>query len=34
METYFYYANNICKHEYEKNVTRSWCKNVLKIDVE
>jgi hypothetical protein len=29
----FYYAN-ICKHEHEKNMTRIWCKIVLKTDVE
>jgi hypothetical protein len=29
----FYYVN-ICKHEYEKNMTRLWCKIVLKINVE
>jgi hypothetical protein len=23
-----------CKYEYEKNLTRLWCKVVLKIDVE
>jgi len=28
-----YYAN-ICKHEYEKNMTRLWCKIVLKTNVE
>ncbi len=28
-----YYAN-ICKHEHEKNLTRLWCKIVLKIDVK
>jgi hypothetical protein len=33
METYFYYVN-ICKHEHEKNMTRLWCKIVLKINVE
>jgi len=25
---------NICKHEHEKNMTRLWCKIVLKIGVE
>jgi hypothetical protein len=25
---------NICKDEHEKNMTRLWCKIVLKIDVE
>jgi hypothetical protein len=29
----FYYAN-ICKHEHEKNMTRVWCKIVLKTNVE
>ncbi len=29
----FYYAN-ICKHEHERNMTRLWCKIVLKINVE
>ncbi len=29
----FYFAN-ICKHEHEKNMTRLWCKIVLKTDVE
>ncbi len=28
-----YYAN-ICKHEHEKNMTRLWCKIVLKTSVE
>ncbi len=28
-----YYAN-ICKHEHEKNMIRSWCKIMLKICVE
>jgi hypothetical protein len=28
-----YYAN-ICKNEHEKNMTRPWCKIVLKINVE
>jgi hypothetical protein len=28
-----YYAN-ICKHEYEKNITKLWCKIVLKTNVE
>ncbi len=28
-----YYAN-ICKHEQEKNMTRLWCKIMLKINVE
>jgi hypothetical protein len=30
MKMDFYYAN-ICKHEHEKNMTRLWCKIVLKI---
>jgi hypothetical protein len=25
---------NICKHEHEKNMTRLWCKVVLKTNVE
>jgi hypothetical protein len=25
---------NICKYEHKKNMTRLWCKIVLKIDVE
>ncbi len=25
---------NICKHEHEKNMTRLWCKIVLKTSVE
>ncbi len=29
----FYYVN-ICKHEHEKNMTRVWCKIVLKTNVE
>ncbi len=28
------YCANICKHEHEKNMTRLWCKIVLKIGVE
>ncbi len=28
------YYVNICKHEYEKNMTRLWCKIVPKIGVE
>ncbi len=28
-----YYANT-CKHEHEKNMTRLWCKIMLKTDVE
>ncbi len=33
MKMNIYYAN-IYKHEYEKNMTRLWCKIVLKINVE
>jgi hypothetical protein len=33
VKTIFYYAN-ICKHEHEKNMTRLWCKIVLKTCVE
>ncbi len=33
MEMNFYYVN-ICKHEHEKNMTRLWCKIVLKTSVE
>jgi hypothetical protein len=36
VKTYFYYAN-ICKHEYEKTMTRLWtriCKIVPKTNVE
>jgi len=33
METNLYYVN-ICKHEHEKNMTRLWCKIMLKIGVE
>jgi hypothetical protein len=33
VKTYFFYAN-ICKHEHEKNMTRLWCKIVLKINVK
>jgi hypothetical protein len=33
MKMNIYYAN-ICKHEHEKNMTRLWCKIVLKINVE
>jgi len=25
---------NICKHEHEKNMTRLWCKIVLKTGIE
>jgi hypothetical protein len=28
------YYVNICKHEHEKNMTRLWCKIILKTDVE
>jgi hypothetical protein len=28
------YYVNICKHEHEKNMTRLWCKIVLKITIE
>ncbi len=33
VEMGFYYAN-ICKHEHEKNMSRLWCKIVLKTSVE
>jgi len=33
MKIDLFYAN-ICKHEHEKNMTRLWCKIVLKINVE
>jgi len=33
LKTNFYYAN-IYKHEHEKNMTRLWCKIMLKIGVE
>jgi hypothetical protein len=33
VKTNIYYVN-ICKHEHEKNMTRLWCKIVLKIGVE
>jgi hypothetical protein len=33
METHIYYVN-ICKHEHEKNMTRLWCKIMLKTGVE
>jgi hypothetical protein len=33
LKTNFYYTN-ICKHEHEKNMTRLWCKIMLKISVE
>jgi hypothetical protein len=32
-KTYFY-CDNICKHEHEKNMTRLWCKIVPKTSVE
>jgi hypothetical protein len=28
------YHTNICKNDYEKNITRLWCKIVFKIGVE
>ncbi len=28
------YYVNICKYEYEKNMTRLWCKIMLRTDVE
>jgi hypothetical protein len=33
VEMDLYYVN-ICKHEHEKNMTRLWCKIMLKINVE
>jgi len=33
VKKYFYHAN-ICKHEHEKNITRLWCKIMLKIGVK
>ncbi len=33
MKINLYYAN-ICKHEHEKNMTRLWCKIMLKTNVE
>ncbi len=33
VKTNIYYAN-MCKHEYEKNMTRLWCKIMLKTSVE
>ncbi len=33
VEMDIYYVN-ICKHEHEKNMTRLWCKIMLKIGVE
>jgi len=33
MKTNFYYAN-ICKHEREMNMTRLWCKIMLKTIIE
>jgi hypothetical protein len=29
-----FYHVNICKHEHEKNITRLWCKIMLKTIVE
>jgi len=28
------YYVNICKHEHEKNMTRLWCKIMLKIGIK
>jgi len=33
VKTNFYYAS-ICKHEHENNMTRLWCKIVLKTSIE
>jgi hypothetical protein len=33
MKMNLYYAN-ICKHEHENNITKLWCKIVLKTNVE
>jgi hypothetical protein len=33
MTTYFYYVN-ICKHKYEKNMTRIWFKILFKTNVK
>jgi len=33
MKMNFYYFN-ICKHEHQKNMTRLWCKIVLKTNIE
>jgi hypothetical protein len=33
VEMDIYYVN-ICKHEFEKNMTRLWCKIALKTNVE
>jgi hypothetical protein len=33
MKMNIYYVN-ICKHEHEKNITRLWCKIVLKTNFE
>jgi hypothetical protein len=33
VEMDLYYVN-ICKHEHEKNMTRLWCKIMLKVNVE
>ncbi len=30
MKTYIYYVN-ICKYKYEKNMTRLWCKIILRL---
>jgi len=30
----FFYYVNICKYEHEMNMTRLWCKIVLKVNVE
>jgi len=30
----FFYYIKICKHEHEKNMTRLWCKIMLKISVK
>jgi len=32
-EINFYYVN-ICRHEHENNVTKLWCKIVIKTNVE
>ncbi len=33
MKMDFYYAN-ICKYEHEKNMRKSWCKIMLKTNIE
>jgi hypothetical protein len=33
VKTNIYYAN-MCKHEYEKNMTRLWCKIMPKMIIE